>query len=116
MSELDHYVDAVGRRHALTPNGGVNVAVLMVLEREDVPRLLEVIRLQDQAIRQIIDRATEHDDVPLTGTDADFMAQWAAATHLKVEELCAHGSKARWGEYVEEQKGNGSKSEEDDGN
>ena len=104
VSDLDLYVDAVSRRRALDPRGGVNVAVLMVIENNDVPRLLEIIRLQDQAIRKIIDRATENEDVPLTGTDADFMAQFAAATHLRVEEIAAHGSKARWGDYVEDEK------------
>ena len=113
LSELHRYVDAVSRRHALNPQGGVNVAVLMELENNDIPRLLEIIRLQDAAIREIIDRGSVDDDQPLTGNEAEHMMVEASTAHLKVEELAAHGSKARWGDYVEEQK---QIAGEDDGN
>lgn len=123
MSELANYIDAVNKRRAYDKKrGGVNVAVLMQLEDIDIPMLLEIIRLQDYALRKIIDRASEKEDQSLVGEDADYMAQYAASAHLRVEELASHGSKARWGDYEEpedETSGDGTAKtydEEDDGN
>jgi len=103
MSDLSQYVDAVAKRRAITKGGGVNVAILMQLEECDIPLLLEITRLYDQCLSKVIDHVDEKSEEGLTGEDAVTMAKWVAVTHLRIEELASHGSKAKWGEHVEEE-------------
>ena len=88
MTEIDKYTTAVACRKAYdSKRGRVNIAILMELEDNDIPRLLEIIRVQDFSLRKIKEHA--EDDSEEFG--------YAERALLKVEELAAAGSSARWG-------------------
>lgn len=103
--QIDAYVMAVAQRRALDKNNGVNVAVLMQLEKDDIPRLLEIIRVQKKGLDQCLSIASDDEDEDDTIAE---MGKICAVAHLKAEELAEHGSKARWGAFPEkEESGNG---------
>lgn len=104
MTELEKYTTAVAIRKSIDRTSGVkvNVAVLLELEDQDVPRMLEIIRLQAEALDTVITHGEEEG----RETEDDFVEVLKA--QIKVEELAAQGSKARFGEYVPPpQNGNG---------
>lgn len=96
MTELEKYSNAVATRKSIDRTSGVkvNVAVLLELEDQDVPRMLEIIRLQAEALQTVINHGEEEG----RETEDDFVAVLEA--QIKVEELAAQGSKARFGAYV----------------
>lgn len=93
MTALDKYMLAVAQRKARDRKQGfVNVAVLIQLEDKDVPLLLEIIRVQHEALVSI-------EAEPLG--DEGGLHSTARIALRKVEELAATGSSERWGAYQE---------------
>lgn len=93
MTELTQYVNAVAMRKSVLREGSttrVNVAILMELEQNDIGRLLEIIRIQDEALSMIAESASSEDGSAFVGC--------AQLAKTKVEELASLGSKARWGD------------------
>lgn len=69
---VEEYLQAVEKRKPLDPRNHVNVAILMQLQNDDVPRLVDIVRKLGEG---------------------DIHA---------AERIAGCGSKARWGEYVPE--------------
>lgn len=61
----------------------MNVAIVAQLEDNDIPRLLEMVRIADQALRE---------------TDITDYSGHARQTYKRIEELAAAGSSAKWGD------------------
>lgn len=100
--ELQKYTDAVAKRKAITrkiSGQSVNYAIVSQLEENDIPLLLEVIRLQDKALEGIIGlEGLDSDGNPRVPED-DEAYRCALRCRIKVSELAASGSSAKWGEY-----------------
>lgn len=93
---LESYLQAVAMRKAYDKKTGkTNIAILKQLEDDDIPRLLEILRVLDVGY----ERAHFY-------LDASDLEETPGAVELlnamvKVEALCEQGSKARWGAYPE---------------
>lgn len=93
---LEAYLQAVAMRKAYDKKTGkTNIAILKQLEDDDIPRLLEILRVFNVGY----DRANFY-------LDASDLEETPGAVELlnamtKVEALCDQGSKARWGAYPE---------------
>jgi len=96
---LGKYIEAVAKRKSQDPSGRVNIAILACLEGDDVPRLLEIIRIQDEALRKI----AQFDSENPTATEDDISTAKIAV--LRTESIASEGSTSRWG--GPEEKGNG---------
>lgn len=94
---LKRYTDAVARRRCYDRRGDrVNVAVLYVLHDEDIPRLLEIIRLQAEALEKVSILYAEGEEY-LVPVAMDEMAEACKAAELKVETLADEGDCRVWG-------------------
>lgn len=101
MSSIKAYTDAVALRKAIEKKNQqqvVNHAVLYQLEGDDIPRLLEIIRIQDNALRAIID-LVETENMELESHHADTAVRTAAAAHLRCEDIASEGSTKKWGDF-----------------
>lgn len=98
MSELESYTNAVAQRDPIQKSGGVNWAILSPLVRDDVPRLLEMLRVYEEANgKQLALARKSDDDAPLTGDTACEFLRLAEAAQMRVEELAKGGSKSKFG-------------------
>jgi hypothetical protein len=90
MTELEKYTIAVSTRKAISrnPTIKINFAVVSQLEENDIPLLLEILRVQDKALEYVAN---------YNGLDDDAIGE-ALRARIKVEELAASGSSARWGD------------------
>lgn len=89
MSELGQYTEAVARRKMIVRDKGVspklNFVVCSQLEEDDIPRLLEIIRIQSSFITDVLEME-EHGEPPSV-----------AVIYARVEAIAAEGSKKQWG-------------------
>lgn len=91
IPELEKYLLAVAMRKAIDHKAVkvVNYAIVAQLENNDIPRLLEIIRIQSQAIERCAVTGKEHDD-------AETQGHCAVAT-AEVLQLALAGSTQKWG-------------------
>lgn len=92
MSELDKYCLAVSQRKPRDKHGSVNVAILLQLQDNDVPALLEIIRIQQVALTQAVSECDQNEDL-------DDLLGTIQLAETKIEALSAAGSKAIWGDH-----------------
>lgn len=88
MSALETYTIAVAQRKAISrkmSGQSVNYAIVAQIEEKDIPVLLEIIRVQNEALEDLKEEG-----------DGNGTARRAV---IKVEELAASGSSARWGTH-----------------
>lgn len=101
---LTAYTAAVARRRAIDKTGNcVNMAILLQLERNDLPLLLELIEQQAKAIKKIIDLIPDEDEENMMNERMfrerlSQMGVVAAENHLAIDMLAQQGSTARWGD------------------
>ena len=95
MSCLHPYLEAVAKRKALTKDGRINHLIVQVLEQDDIPILLEMIRAQHTAISRLIDYGEMIDDEDM---DLVEIVKHQCKAFLLVEELASQGSCCKYGE------------------
>ena len=101
---VETYLNAVALRRPtkkLRHTEFVNMAILQTLEGKDVPRLIEMVRVQYKAISDSlskIEQAAEHNAV--TDETAVEIATIIAQAATQTEELALQGDSTRWGEYT----------------
>lgn len=92
MSQLELYTTAVASRRATNKEKNtVNYAVVSQLENDDIPRCLEIIRVQQKAI----DYFLGHDEE--TELDVADALKSLRVLNERVEALAAEGSRNDWG-------------------
>lgn len=101
MSSLSAYTDAITKRKAINPRGSayqINCAVLAQLEQDDIPRLLEIVRLFDLTLERCLDHGDEAgwDDID---HEAHEINKLLLEARMKIDDLADDGNKANWGEY-----------------
>lgn len=91
---VTEFLKVVAKRKALDKSRTrANIAVLMQLEDDDIPRLSELVRLFDQAIEHILDWADEAE----LSEDAAAIVKVAAETHLRAEGIAEAANLKKWG-------------------
>lgn len=102
MTQIELYTNAVASRKAIrTDKKTINFAIASQLEENDIPRLIEIIRIQAKGIAKVLDFVIEEE---FNSDIAEEMGVACSIAHLKAEEIAAEGSKKKWGS---EQDGNG---------
>lgn len=98
MTNLDKFTTAIAKRKAWDEKlSRTNVAILMQLQDNDIPRLLEIIRLASGALDKItaLGSCEEHH---LTAEQALDMWQIARVATQVIEQMAQEGSLSDWGE------------------
>jgi hypothetical protein len=94
MTTLETYLIAVAKRKSISrkmSGTSVNHAVVLQLEEHDIPLLLEIIRIQNAALEQVL-----HE---MAGEPAeDIVCGPLRRSRIKVEDLAASGNCSKWGE------------------
>lgn len=91
---VEEFLKAVAKRKALDKTRTrANIAVLMQLEDDDIPRLSELVRCYDQAISHILEWADQAE----LSEDAEAIVKVAAEAHLRVEGIAEAGNLKKWG-------------------
>ena len=98
MPELKKYLEAVAVRQPVdrkVGSGRINAAVVLQLEKDDIPRLLEMLRIAGEFFDSL---HAVHEDEQLTGEHASEWLRTGTAAMIRIEALAADGSKAKWGD------------------
>jgi hypothetical protein len=77
----------------------VNYAIVAQLEEDDIPRLLEIIRIQAKAIAEIAPLVYEEGEEPGPVHDDEESYRAALVARIEVEKLASAGSSAKWGAH-----------------
>lgn len=88
---LEKYLNSVSLRKSRDKRGKVNHAILMELEQEDVPRLIEIIRILNKVVEDL--GAMDQED-----EDMNELVGQALDASIRVVELANSGSTALWGD------------------
>jgi len=97
---ISKYLEAVSRREAFKLRGVIcNWGELEVITKDDIPRLIEIVNVQRDALNQILEIAGEDRD--LTGDDAQDMGSLACLAHHQAELLAKKGQ-ADWDNWDKE--------------
>lgn len=104
MTALTAYTEAVARRKSIERRGitpVVNFSIAAQLEGHDIPLLLEIVRVFNEAVSECLEHCggVDGDGEPwqLTGEDADKMLKRLTGADSRINDLVRTGNLAKWG-------------------